>query len=65
MNALCLHVLTLCALPVNAALDFTFEIGRVLAWLQGHLDVDMGVWLEFARHGFQLQSVTAKFKLKT
>jgi hypothetical protein len=25
----------------------------------------MGVWLEFARHGFQLQSVTAKFKLKT
>ena len=46
--------------PVNAALDLSFEVAWVLAWQERHLDVAVGVGLQFALHWFQEKFITTK-----
>jgi hypothetical protein len=59
VHGLGLHVIVVLALPVDAALDFTFEVGWVLGRLEGHLNVHVGVRLQFSEHRFKFQVVAA------
>ena len=49
-------------LPLDGALDLALEVSGVLAADQRHLDVLVGVGLELAGHGLQLDVVSAKIQ---
>ena len=50
-------------LPINAALDLTLEVARILAGQQGHLDVAVRVGLQLTLHRLKEELVTAKHSL--
>ena len=45
--------------PIDWALNFTFEVGGPSSWNQCHLDILVRVWLKVSIHWFKLQVITA------
>lgn len=59
------HTATILALPIDAALNFTLKVARVLAWEQRHFDVAVRVRLQLTLHWLKEEFIaTDKTKKK-